>query len=580
MDFMTESRRSFLGRVGAGSAGLFLSTSVIFGCREPEKIVPRSWLEQLLAENDLKVSSLLVRQVDDALHVNFGGIPDDFEIYHAGSAAHFVQSLTAAYVSPKSAYYHDPHLILRMQQSMNFLLKTQHDDGTIDLLTTNFHSTPDTGFVVEPLAIAYKLLDGNQRDDSAALRSDLRLFLTNAGKALTVGGVHTPNHRWVVSMALARIHELFPDARYIKRIDQWLREGIDIDGDGQFTERSTAVYSPLTDRCFITIARILDRPQLLEPVRRNLEMTLYYLHPNGEIATEASRRQDQYLARTPVAYYYPYRYMSLNDQNSTFGGMVYLLESNLGAEVLSGNLPYLLEDPLLQKEVPPGPLPDDYVRHFKDSGLVRIRRGMMGATILMLNPALFTFHYKQVVLQAVRMATAFFGKGQFVADELLVEEYRCRLVQVLEGPYYQPISEEWIAADGNWDKMPRGRRPVSEVQRIRYQLEIVEIEDGFQLDFEAGGTDNVPVAIELSFRKGGKLDGGEPVPNLPDAYFLKEEGLLYRYDDAAISIEGGLHQHAWTQLRGAEPRIDGVSVYLTGYTPFKNRVLIRKFDIT
>ncbi|MCB0669042.1 MAG: hypothetical protein KDC80_24625 [Saprospiraceae bacterium] len=569
-------RRVFLCKTGISGAGLSILPLLLTGCKNVKPVPEsKSWGEQLLGENDLVVSQLLERQVDDPLSPNYGGIADSYQIYHPGSAAGFIERLTVSYVSEASAYFHMDHLVVRMQHTIDFLLKNQHEDGTIDLLTTNFHSTPDTGFVVEPLALSFKLLDRDGETSTGTLRTSLKTFLIKAGKALQVGGIHTPNHRWVVSMAMARIHELFPDSGYISRIDQWLNEGIDMDTDGQYTERSTAVYSPLTDRCLITIATILKRPYLLDPVRKNLDMTMYYIHPNGEIATEASRRQDQYLARTPEAYYYPYRFLAMKENNPQFGGMVQLLEENIGAAGLSRYLAYLLEHPEISGYYIQGPLPDNYEKFFQASDLVRIRRGLYDATVLGKNSALFTFSHSGAVLQAVRMATAFFGKGQFVADEIKKEGSKYVLTQDLGGPYYQPIDEDLIAADGSWEKMPRDQRPQSEIQKINYALEVVEIDQGFQLSFSAEGTDRVPVAIEMSFRKGGVLQGGKEIDGLSDAFMLSEDAVTYQYDEAAIQISGALHQHDWTQLRGAEERVDGVTVYLTGFTPFRHQVTIK-----
>ena len=116
--------------------------------------------------------------------------------------------------------------------------------------------------------------------------------MNKAGEILAIGGIHTPNHRWVVCSALARLNSFFPNRKYIRRIHQWLREKIDIDSDGQYSERSVGVYSPTVNNMLLTIGILLDRGDLLECVKRNLDMTLYYIQPGGKLLTKVSRRQD------------------------------------------------------------------------------------------------------------------------------------------------------------------------------------------------------------------------------------------------------------------------------------------------
>src|SRR5690606_29064032 len=101
----------------------------------------------------------------------------------------------------------------------------------------------------------------------AGFMSKLQQFLQRAGKCLLVGGIHTANHRWVVSSALARLNSFFPDKKFVSRIDEWLAEGIDMDPDGQYHERSASIYSPICDTMFLTIGRLLNRPELLDTVR-------------------------------------------------------------------------------------------------------------------------------------------------------------------------------------------------------------------------------------------------------------------------------------------------------------------------
>ncbi|WNY34036.1 hypothetical protein Q9Q99_20180 [Curtobacterium flaccumfaciens] len=111
--------------------------------------------------------------------------------------------------------------------------------------------------------------------------------------ALLTGGVHTPNHRWEIAAALARVHRLHPAAALLDRIDAWLAEGPDIDADGLWSERSPNYASAVSGPSFLVLAAVLDRPALLDPVRRSLDATLALLLPDDTVETVQSRRQDQ-----------------------------------------------------------------------------------------------------------------------------------------------------------------------------------------------------------------------------------------------------------------------------------------------
>jgi len=527
-------------------------------------------IEALIKQNDDRIPSLLSRQETHKTHKWYGGIKNEFEIFSAGHAAGFIQSLTCSYISPYSKYHSSSELMSAMMLSSKYLLKAQYDDGNIDLPSTNFHSPPDTAFVVEPLCIAYTLLDADKSEDLKLLKKNLKNFLINAGEALMIGGIHTANHRWVVCMALARLNTLFPHEQYLTRIDQWLAEKIDIDPDGQYAERSTLIYTPLVNRCLITIARLADKPELFDPVRKNLDMTLYYIHPNGEITTESSDRQDRNQKGTMENYWYAYQYISILDKNGTFAIMALNIQ-NLGPDKLGFWLSYIMEDPFLENPLPPSaPVPDNYLKEFYHSDLIRIRRGNVDATILGNNPNFLTFFKGNAALESIRLASAFFGKGQFKGQTFERSGNAFIMRQKLIGPYYQPLTEKDIPDDGNGWQVSRMKRDQSEVQEHETKVIIEENEGQVEISVHITGTDNVPYTIELAFRKGGKLEHVTEVEGIPNAFLASAGKMIkYTYQDDTITFGPGVKEHSWTQLRGALPKLDADCVYFTGFTPLE-----------
>ncbi|MEN8117889.1 MAG: hypothetical protein ABFS16_12965 [Bacteroidota bacterium] len=576
------NRRAFLHYTGAASlisTGIISPSTLLAKNDFPEFDSFEKLVENLIKLNDERVPKIMELQDRNPGSKYYGGVHDSWKIFTPGSTGALIKILAISFIQPHSKFHLNESLIEPMELAIRYLLKVQHDDGTIDLLSTNFHSTPDTAFVVEPLCATYKLLRRAENEELKNILGLLERFLKRAGEAFIVGGVHTPNHRWVVSMAMSRLNELFPDERYIKRINEWLREGIDIDADGQYEERSTYIYTPLTNRCLVTMAKLLKRPELLEPVRKNLDMTLYYIHPNGEVATEASGRQDQFRVGFMEHYYVPLRYMALNDQTGQFANLVSQIEKTV-PEKLSTYLVYLLEDNIYANSLPtPQPLPDNYLKEFPNSKLARIRKGNIDATVLADNPTFFTLSKGKAVLASVRLASAFFGRGQFKAETVERAGDSFILKWEFEWGYFQPLPEgEKPNYDIPFDE-DRKRRDKSEVQKIKAQVTVSESNRIFELDFELEGTDNVPLAVEMAFRNGGTLTGVE-IPKTIGATHFEKSFLLkngtgkYSFEDDEIEFGTGIAEHEWTAIRGSLPKPDGDCVYLTGFTPFKKKITI------
>lgn len=552
--------------------------------------------QQLVTANDAQVEKLLLTDYDKK----------DFSRRLAGEFA----ILTASYCCGTSKYFGNPSLLQTMQKIAQHLLRAQTADGTVNV--GNLESPPDTAFVVEVVAAPAFVL---QKDNTAAvteLRNNLKIFLVKAGDALVSGGVHTPNHRWVISAALAKINAIYPSPKYVQRIDEWLAEGIFINSDGNYAERSR-IYSMVENTAFLTMGRLLNRPSLFEPVKKNLETTWYYTEPNGDLVTNDSRRQDQYTAIRPdanvssniVNYYLLYRYMAIERKNGFFAAITKMIEGLPGFEerMLNRALITFLEDPILQNELPPASsLPVDYEKLFAQSGLLRIRRNSAATTFFggadlpltiasgrSNSPDFYAYRKGDAVLQYMRLSTSFFSTGYFYSDGLKKEGNRYVLYKKTEVPYYQPLLKTLRKNDGDyllsesidgrfWNKMDFKNRPVSNVKTMEVSVTLTEQNGRNELLFDIKGFPGVLVSIEICFKEGGKLSGVTAMDN--GNHFLESGTGTYEYGNDKISFGPGTVAHKnITGLEGerysthfGSLRTEGMHVYLTGVTPFVHQL--------
>ena len=78
------------------------------------------------------------------------------------------------------------------------------------------------------------------------------------------GGFHTPNHRWVIASALAQAARFSPDQDVRRTVNAYLTEGVDLDAEGFFIERSVGVYDAVNTRSLLLIAENYGWPAALD----------------------------------------------------------------------------------------------------------------------------------------------------------------------------------------------------------------------------------------------------------------------------------------------------------------------------
>ncbi len=557
------------------------------------------------------VLAALVRQNDAQVAAWLDALPP-----RAGSpreASRLVRLAAAAHAQPLSRHHRQPAVRALLERLAASLAARQNADGSFDaeVVAGNPQSPPDSGFALRHLALALALLRADADPAAAPTRASLEQLLARGARILRTGGVHTPNHRWVICGALAHIEALVPDPANVARIDDWLGEGIDQDRDGQFSERST-IYSAVTDEALLDLAVALNRPALLEPIRRNLEFLLWCADPDGELDTLASRRQDQQ-GREPrrlSAYYVPLRYLAITTGDGRFAAAARAIERDDLARITDHLAEWMLW-PVLRRPLPPSvALPDDFARHLADSGLLRIRRGPVSASVfgggdwarfrtvgsgLSTNPTFFRFRKGAAVLESVRLTPGFFNLGPFRSEGIAVSAggREARLSQTQRAAYYQPLPAEARRPDGGYaltadgrfySRMDFPRRPRDE-KELTTRVTVREEADtpgAFALDFDVSGTDGISVTIEFCFRAGGVLTGTEPRAGEADTFFLKEGTARYTVGADTIEIGPGRHGPARISMDGEDYtwrnghlRPAGVRVYVTGVTPFRHTLRVR-----
>lgn len=575
--------------------------------------------EQLVKLNDRWVEQGLAGQILDQNHRSFGGVIDPengiaWPNHHAGTPV-WMAVWGAALVNPSSAYYHSEQVLERLEYAAQYMLAFQHDDGSISPGWTNFHSPPDTAFVVVGYSQLYLLLEQDDWSKSAPVASRILLFLKQTIPVMVTGGCHTPNHRWVLSAALSYLYRLFGDARLLERAEQWLAEGIDITPDGEWTERSNGIYNAVSDVMFIHTARLLDKPELLEPVRANLEMMIYLIHPSGEIVTDYSGRQDFGQNFTLDSYMLSYYLMTIIDQNSQFAAMTGLAQQalqNTARPPSSANNPLIgmLLYPDKGESVRATSLPThyrkminlsfdrhQYIKQIAEVGyhqiqysrphldfgapVMRIRKGDTSITMMTETSSLLAIRYGQVRLLGLQIAS-YFGPGFVPMQSLTPTADGFTMTATYEKGYNSCVPEHELpdsaqATVSPWYLLPHQHRTATHTQTYQLEVRISELEHGFDLEIISNEPTDVMTQLSFVFDQQAMITAvdGQLEQITPESQLWSAGTVVVQQGNDMMELTGGCLQHTASSVREASYPRDCQTLLVNVMTPFVHRIGIR-----
>jgi hypothetical protein len=465
-----------------------------------------------------------------------------------------VKTLAACAIHPDSVHFGSEEAARAAGRLVEFLAGMQGENGLFD--GENLASPPDTAFTINDLCDAYALLEGAPEPLRPLAGALERIALAAAGP-LRLGGVHTPNHRWELSAALARLNRHWPDERLVARVDEWLAEGIDIAADGLYSERSPNYALYVSNPSLTAIGTALDRPELLDAVCLNLEAIAATTLPDGTVETVHSRRQDQRGTIPLAPFLMQFRRFAIERGRGDFATIVEQILDEPPVHPADALAEILLE-PALAGPLPIAEKPQPVRTVFDSAGLAVIREGDFAATVfggsdyasqpqirsgLATNPTFLRVFSGAAVLDSVRLSRDFFGLGPFRSEVLEDLGERFALRETTQAAYYGPLPKDRLDPRGVYELADEGRfsaamdfahRPTEEVAlytEIAIRIDTAAREVHLQMVAEPGRVGQV---LELAFREGGSFEG---VREVPEGFELIGAGCTYQCGDDRIKIE-------------------------------------------
>ncbi len=528
--------------------------------------------------------------IRDPAHPDYGKYVLDSGIYEPGMAFVLIRRSVFLYLCPDSVYHKNADVLDFIEMICLRAEKDTHGDGTNDLVISNFRQ-PEF-FHTPGLCHAYRALAAlpNKTARESEVAEILYHITERICYGLLAGGFHTPNHRWVHTAALFNAYNTLreKDERFLTLANKYLAEKIDIDENGEFSERSAGMYSAVSDRALCEIAVQANMPELFEHIKKNLLLVYKYIEKDSLIFTQNSRRKDKGEVGSNVLFDFErYADICLTAYANTHDPIFLQIYAgalrkrtdhaahSLGIETFM-IYPELKECDADLSEIS---FPDeDFLIFHPHSHILRAKRNGVLFSVLAKNPDFLHITAGNLSVRA-RMCSSFFAKAQFLPDTIeQLGEDRYRMTFETSADYKRPFDTPPEGSENYWSMDYSSRESVC-LCEYGYILDLTFTERGIDLHIRTTGTPNVPFKLEFATAPDIYVKAGAAMTMAQAGGFIcASEGAVSLSDanGGKITFEGAFAKHFYhSTMRGSVPVSPSqYTVFFTDFSPVDRTVSI------
>ena len=564
---------------------LIIKASMTF---EKTEVIMQRFYRDSLKVYEQAFRSELRNIIRDSNDPNYAKYLYETGLLEPGTVFGLSERAVMLYLCPDSVYYKKKEALEYIRLLYIGSEDGIHEDGTNDLRVSNYRQPEYFG--IPGICNAYRLMSAlpDKTPEEEAVTEMIYDLAKRISGGLLSSGFHTPNHRWVHTAALYMMYNTLheKDERFLTLAKKYLAEKIDIDENGEFSERSAGMYSAISDRALCTIAIEADMPELFDLVKRNLRLVYRFIEKGNQIFTQNSRRKDKGevgsstlfsfdtytdICLTAYAHTHDLEFLQLlkcaMDKRSDNS----LINSPLRTYILYPELQTLNVD---LSALPP--IEEEFHMFLPDSGIVRAKEKGIVYSILSRNPDFLHITVGEISISA-RICSSFFAKAQFLPDEIeKIGEKTYRMSFHTWADYKLPFDNPPEGSENYWSMDYKSRKSISRCD-YGYTVDFTFTENGLKLHMQTHGTEKVPFKLEIAVTPGVHVRAGTAmtIGNAGEFLCATEGDVNFcNFGGDSLTVSGVFAKHFYHQsMRGSIPTPKNKYVlFLTDFAPVDRTV--------